>query len=485
MHIFLEYLQKNINLHLIFMSKLYKLHILKIGRICLDRGAFMKLWKNKLFWRFLIPSLIGLFLFVTPINQDGNLTIPIAVFSGLMKDWLAPWMMTILWVIISLSALVTIVHKIVKIPFIRKSEKLNGLFDPNWFWFAVRLIGAVLVNMIYFGIGPDFIVGDATGGFVMADLLPTLLCVFFLGAMLLSLLLDFGLLDLFGALLIKLMRPLFNLPGRSALNCVASWLGDGSLGVMLTSKQYEEGFYSRREATVVSTTFSAVSITFCLVVISQVNLAHMFLPFYLVVTFSGIVAALIVPRIPPLSKIPNTYCTEKPHSEDIPAGMNAPRYGLQLALEKAEKSPNLLGFFKSGFTSVAEMWLGTLPVVLAMGTAALIVAEYTDVFKYLGMPFIPLLQLLQIPEAAAASETVIVGFADMFLPSVIASSIESDLTRFVVAATSVTQLIYMSEIGSIIMGSKVPVSFWKLFIIFLERTIVTLPIIALFAHLLF
>ena len=84
-----------------------------------------------------------------------------------------------------------------------------------------------------------------------------------------------------------------------------------------------------------------------------------------------------------------------------------------------------------------------------------------------------------------ASQTVIVGFADMFLPSVIASSIESDITRFVVAATSVTQLIYMSEIGSIIMGSKIPVSLKDLFIIFLERTIVTLPVIAVFAHLFF
>ena len=106
-------------------------------------------------------------------------------------------------------------------------------------------------------------------------------------------------------------------------------------------------------------------------------------------------------------------------------------------------------------------------------------------FDILGMPFIPLYQLLQIPEAQQASQTVIVGFADMFLPSVIGASIESEMTRFVVAATSVTQLIYMSEIGSIIMGSKVPVSFWKLFVIFLERTVVTLPIIALFAHLLF
>ena len=73
----------------------------------------------------------------------------------------------------------------------------------------------------------------------------------------------------------------------------------------------------------------------------------------------------------------------------------------------------------------------------------------------------------------------------MFLPSVIASGFTCDMTKFVVAATSVTQLIYMSEIGSIIMGSKIPVSLKDLFVILLERTIVTLPVIALIAHILF
>ena len=211
----------------------------------------------------------------------------------------------------------------------------------------------------------------------------------------------------------------------------------------------------------------------------------MFLPFYLIVSFAGIVAAIIVPRLPPLSKVPNTYHTEAPHQEDVPDGMTAREYGLQLALEKAERSPGIKEFFQEGLENVLEMWLGTIPVVLAMGTVALIIAEYTPVFKILGLPFIPLYNLLQIPEAELASQTVVVGFADMFLPSVIAASIESEMTRFVVAATSVTQLIYMSEIGSIIMGSKIPVSFWKLFLIFLERTLVTLPVIALFAHLLF
>ena len=445
----------------------------------------MKLLKEKRFYKFLIPSLVGAFLFATPINQDGNLTIPIAVVANKLLDLMGDSVLTIIWVLISLSGILTIIHKVVGIGILKRNEKLNALFSVKGFWFVVRLIGLVFANMIYFNFGPDIIIGELTGAVVIYDLIPILVCVFLLAGVLLALLLNYGLLDFMGALLIKLMRPVFNLPGRSALDCVASWLGDGSIGVLLTSKQYEEGFYSKREATVIATTFSAVSITFSLVVISQVGLEHMFLPFYLVVTFSGIVAAIIVPKLPPLSKVPDTYYTGVSHREDIPDGMKASQYGMKLALNKAENAPGLKGFFKEGVENVFEMWFGTLPVILALGTIALIIAEFTPVFRILGTPFIPVYNLLQIPEAELASQTVIVGFADMFLPSVIASSFESEMTRFVVAATSVTQLIYMSEIGSIIMGSKIPVSLKDLFIIYIERTIVTLPVIALFAHMLF
>ncbi len=445
----------------------------------------MKYIKHKNFIRFLIPSLIGIFLFVTPVNQGGNLTIPIAVFANALLDMMGDASTVIICALISISAITTLVHKFVGIGFIKNNPKLDNLFTLTPFWFCVRMTGFVFALMFLFGIGPEIIVGGATGGMVIYDLMPILVCVFLLAGLLLSLLLNYGLLDFFGALLIKLMRPVFNLPGRSALDCVASWLGDGSIGVLLTSKQYEEGFYSKREATVIATTFSAVSITFSLVVISEVGLEHMFLPFYGVVSLAGIVAAIIVPKLPPLSKVPDTYYTEVSHREDIPQGKTSFQYGIELALDKAGRAPSVKDFFREGMENVMEMWFGTLPVILAMGTIALIIAEYTPVFKLLGVPFIPLFQLLGIPEATAASQTVIIGFADMFLPSVIASGFASDMTKFVVAATSVTQLIYMSEIGSIIMGSKIPVSLKDLFIIFLERTIVTLPVIAIFAHFLF
>ena len=445
----------------------------------------MKYIKEKRFFKFFIPSLIGAILFVVPINQNGNLTIPIAVAANKLLNLMGAHSLTIIWLLISISSILTILHRVLGLSFLKKDPKLDELFGVKGFWFLVRMIGFIFANMIYFNVGPDFIIGDLTGGLVINDLMPILVCVFLLAGILLALLLNYGLLDLCGSLLIRLMRPIFNLPGRSALDCVASWLGDGSIGVLLTSKQYEEGFYSKREATVIATTFSAVSITFSLVVISQVGLEHMFLPFYLVVSVAGVVAAIIVPKLPPLSKVPETYNVEKPYSEDIPEGMTPAQFGMELALNKAENAPGIQAFFKEGLENVFEMWFGTLPVILSIGTIALVIAEFTPVFRILGIPFIFIYELLQLPEAELASQTVIVGFADMFLPSVIASSIQSEITRFGVAATSVTQLIYMSEIGSIIMGSKIPVSLGDLFIIFLERTLVTLPIIAVFTHLIF
>ena len=94
----------------------------------------------------------------------------------------------------------------------------------------------------------DSIWSESTGVFVLNELLTLLFSIFFFAGLLLPLLLNFGLLEFCGILLTKIMRPIFTLPGRSSIDCITSWLGDGTLGVMLTSKQYEDGFYSEREA---------------------------------------------------------------------------------------------------------------------------------------------------------------------------------------------------------------------------------------------
>lgn len=146
----------------------------------------------------------------------------------------------------------------------------------------------------------------------------------------------------------------------------------------------------------------------------------------------------------------------------------------------------IMQFLENGVKYAAGMWFGVLPVVMCIGTLALALATYTPVFDVLGQPFLPLLNLLQVPEAQAASKTMIVGFTDMFTPSIIAAAtVESSMTRFIIAVISVTQLIYLSEVGGLILGSKIPVNLLELFVLFLERTIISLLIVVPVAHLVF
>lgn len=119
---------------------------------------------------------------------------------------------------------------------------------------------------------------------------------------------------------------------------------------------------------------------------------------------------------------------------------------------------------------------------MAIGTLALMVAEYTPVFTYLSYPLVPVLEWMQIPDAEAAAPAMLVGFADMFLPAILGAGIESELTRFVIGAVSLIQLVYMSEIGVMLMRSSIPINFWQLFVIFIQRTVIALPVVVLIAH---
>lgn len=436
--------------------------------------------------KFIIPSLIGIFLFMTPIKVDGDFTIPIAVLAGFVEDGLASYLSLIMMVIIVLTAVLTLIFRI-NPKFAYDKPFLNNLFVVSPFWVIVRILAAIFAVMVFYKLGPEAVHSGDTGQMLLSDLLHTLFAVFLFAGFFLPLLTNFGLLEFIGTFMTKVMRPLFKLPGRSSVDALASWIGDGTIGVLLTSKQYEDGFYTKREAAVIGTTFSIVSITFTLVIIDELNLMHKFLPFYFTVVVAGLIAAIIMPRIPPLSRKANSYVdgSTKELDESIPAEHSIPSYGYEKAIKRAKKETSFVKFVKDGSQNVLDMWMGVAPVVMAFGLVALIIAEYTPVFQWLGMPFIPILQMFGLPEAQEASQTLLIGFADMFLPAIIGSTIEADITRFVIGALSVTQLIYMSEVGGLLLGTKIPVSFRDLIVIFLLRTVITLPIIVLLAHLFF
>src|SRR5699024_4864205 len=262
----------------------------------------------------------------------------------------------------------------------------KSLFHVNWFWTIVRIVAAIFAVMVYFELGPIHIHSDDTGKLLLDDLLHVLFSVFLFAGLFLPLLMNFGLLELFVTLMTKIMRTLFKLPGRSYIDALASWIGDGTIGVLMTSKLYESGFYTKLEAAVIGTTFSIVSITFMLVIIEEVGLGNMFVPFYLTVLIAGFVAALIMPRIPPLSRKEDAYMKEAAGTVDetLPPGHNSLTYGYKQDIERRQKERSVNKFIKEGFQNVLDMWMGVAPIVMAFCLIALIIAEYTPVFQWLG-----------------------------------------------------------------------------------------------------
>ncbi|KYG90162.1 hypothetical protein A0U40_07940 [[Bacillus] sp. KCTC 13219] len=450
----------------------------------------MKKHSFYIWFLFIALSSLGVFLFIVPVGTESGIKVPIAVLANYLASIVEPfihWFALAVFIIAAAGALI-----------IKAFPKKNGphtlldsLFRVNWFWTIVRVLAVVFAAMYLFDFGLEQVNSDDTAGILLdpaGGLVTYMFVLFFFAGLLLPLLTDFGLLDFFGSMMVKVMRPLFKIPGRAAIDCLASFVGDGTIGVLLTNRQYEENNYTAREAATIATTFSVVSITFCLVVVETIRIEQYFLQFYGTVIFATIVLAVIMPRIYPLSKKPDKFYNGKTpvgEREKVEEGFNVFSYGLKNALEKAEENKNLGKIFASGSKNVLEMWLAITPIIMAFATIALVLAEFTSFFRILGMPFEPILALLQIPEAGEAAQTMIVGFADMLLPAVLGSGIESDMTRFFIATVSVTQLIYLSEVGGLILGTRLPLKLWDLFIIFLIRTIISIPIVAVIAHWIF
>ncbi|MBE6909288.1 MAG: YjiH family protein [Ruminococcaceae bacterium] len=454
--------------------------------------------KGKLKAMFLIPSLIGVLIFMIPMKIGGSWTVIVKVIADWLKNDLIGYnnVAIVCLVILTVSALLALVAQ-AKPKFIMDNKILKDCFACSPVWAIVRVIGCLCVWITYL-YGEDFMgmasnatlihmIAGADEGELAYDLIIGLVFVFLVASFLLPLLLDFGLLEYVGALLTKFMRPVFKVPGRAAVDCITSWIGDGTLGVMLTCNQYEGGYYNAKEASIIATLFSAVSITFSLVVLDEVGLTHMFGVYYLLICFVGIICAILCSRIWPLSKKPETYLVEGNAMPDtLPEGYKTSgEYGMDLALKRVAQHKGVGEFFGNGLKNCMSMWFGVLPTVMAVGTIALVIADYTPVFEWLGLPFYPLLQLLGVPEAKAAAGTMVVGFTDMFTPAILIAGCEDAMTRFIVAVISITQVLFLDEVGGLIISSKLPVNLGELFVIFLERTIISILIVVPIAHLLF
>ena len=433
--------------------------------------------------KFLLGSAFGILVFLVPIPQGESFTTLLDFLKTAIKDFMGVSMNYIIVAILVFSAVMGIVDLVAKPDFIRKNPYMMKAFHTTPFYLGSKILGAVFACMIVFGFGPEAVTSADTG-VTMLDLCNTLLCIVVAFSFILPFLTDCGIMEFLGVLLRPVVRPLFHVPGRASVDLIASWFGASNAAVILTQEQYMKGFYTKREAGYIMTNFSLVSIPFCLMIANTVSVSNMFPAFYLCICLVGVILAVIGIRIPPISTIPDTYQEKagKQLNEDLPSDTKLLPYALELSCKRAEEF-TAGKVISSGMEVVVGMFFDLVPVVMAWGMVALIIATYTPVFQWISYPIGLYLQLFGVEEAFAVAPAALIGFTDMFIPALLITGVASFKTRFIIGVLSLVQIIYMTEVGAIIIKSEIPLNFWKLLIIFLERTLIAIPLIVLFANL--
>lgn len=437
---------------------------------------------NKL--RFLLPSFLGVLIFLTPISWDGHQTIGISIVTNSIKNLMGAYGLHIVVGVLVTTSVLTVLGTIFRTSWVHRHNILEDLFDVPLGWLVLRLVGTIFGLVYLFQIGPDLLTSEAIGGAVFVGIAVNVLSIYIGACLLLPLLTDFGMMEFAGTLARPVFRRVFGLPGRSAIDAVTSFVGASSIGLLITIGQYDHGNYTARQASVIATNFSIVSIPFCLVVASVAGIEKIFISWYGIVVLACLLAALITPRLPPLSRKADTYISGAHESGPTHTQESRPlfREAWERAMERAESAPGVQEFFVTGLNNVMFFVFSVLAASMALATIAALITFHTPLFTWLSYPFIAVLEFAKLPDAAAAAPALLSGYMDQYMPAIVASSIDSTATSFVLAGLSVCQLVFMSEFGVIVLRSSLPLSVADLALIFLLRTMIVLPVLILGAH---
>ena len=103
--------------------------------------------------KFLIPSLIGVILFMTPIIIDDGVTIPVAILSNALKSALSGVLPMIIVGIILITTISTFVYKMLSLAkpdYKLDNEFLHKMLTVNWVWFTIRMLSGIFVVLVLY-----------------------------------------------------------------------------------------------------------------------------------------------------------------------------------------------------------------------------------------------------------------------------------------------------------------------------------------------
>lgn len=419
--------------------------------------------KGKDMWKFYVFSIIGIILFFIPIQIGKDNTIFVDHIHLGIRSLLGDLTAYYALIIIIIGAILPVIRMDFKKSF---TDCVLVIF---------KLLGAVIGIMYVFKIGPKLLFDKDYGPFLFDKLMLPLSVLIPVGAIALSFLVGYGLLEFIGVLMQPIMRPIFKTPGKSAVDAVASFVGSYSLGLLITNRVYKDGMYNKKEAVIIATGFSTVSATFMVIVARTLDLmGHWNLFFWstLIITF---VVTAISAHLPPISRESEAYYNNQEGQKESKVKGNYMKAAYDEAKKQSYQSLTLFKNIGLNLKDGVEMTMAILPSILSIGFLGLILANFTPIIDWLSYIFYPFIYIFPIDDKPLLAKASMISIIEMFLPSllVVKAAIE---VKFVVAITSISAIIFFSALIPCILATDIKIPIWKLVVIWFIRVALTLLI---------
>lgn len=433
--------------------------------------------------KFVAGIVIGGFFFLLPIRWQGRTTIPMDVVLTTILESVPRAVGVYAVIVITAGGLLTTLAVLDRLGVLSLGVDVSS-FDTGPLFWALRVAGVVITPFLFLEAGPAWLHAPGVGPFIWNDLVYPVSVLIPLGAIFVNVFVSYGALEFIGTLARPIMQPLFRVPGRAALDSITSWIASLPMGLYVTQNVFHRGGYSKREAYIIVTCFATVGIAFTGVVLAPLQLLHL-LP--VVMVAYGIclaVTAAILVRVPPLSRVPDEYI-EEPDPE-TPIHGSAGDYvkiAFRRAIKDAEDAASFPVVARDGFLDGLKLVAEFVGLMVAVALAAVLFERYTPVFDILGQPLVPLFEIMGLPNAAILGPASLVGITEMFIPVILVQD-AAPMARFYIALLTITQIIFFSTEAPMAMDmfQEVPIKARELVILFVERTIILIPLVALITH---
>lgn len=438
--------------------------------------------------RFLVAFGLGVFFFLVPVSYGGQVTVPFDVVASWITGNYPTLAGMVGFLLILCGGVLSTIAALDERDVMTLSDSTAKILDLSYWkttpiFLAFRVLGVVFAALLFFGVGPAVLHEDAVGGLVWGTIVLSVAIIIPLGAVFVNLLVELGGLEFIGTLSRPFMQPLFNLPGRAALDSIASWIGAFTVGYYVTHNVFHRGGYHKRDVFIIATCFAPVSIGFVGVVVATVGLLEIFPVILLAWIISILICGVVIVRLPPLRNIPDEYIVD-PDPEPTFAGSPADyvRFAINEAMDQA-KSGRMISASFMGLIDGLKITAGILGTVVAISTLTLLLVTQTDVFSIISRPLAPAIAVLGIPDAElVASALLISGVEQVSAAAVVANT--GVLARFFVTVVSISQIIFFASSAPMMMDmfKDVPIRFRDLIVLFCLRTAILIPVVAVLTH---